>query len=102
MLVSLYVAMFALAGASTYVALTRRVDARLGGSVALALWARLTPASFNLVGYSGGTQFSAPTDGATAILTGTLALLMLVFVLGTAFDAVPGREETRFADDTRQ
>jgi hypothetical protein len=100
MLVSLYVGMFALAGAATYVALTRRVDARLGGSVALALWARLTPASFNLTTYSGGTQFSAPTDPGTAILTATLALLMLVFVLGTAFDAVPGREQTRFSDST--
>jgi hypothetical protein len=100
MLVSVYAVMFALAGAATYVALTRRVDARLGGAVALALWARLTPAAFNLTGYSGGTQFSAPADTGTAILTATLALLMLVFVLGTAFDAIPGREQTRFSDAT--
>jgi len=79
---------------------TRRVDARLGGAVALALWARLTPAAFNLTGYSGGAQFSAPADTGTAILTATLALLMLVFVLGTAFDAIPGREQTRFSETT--
>jgi len=100
MLVSIYAVMFALAGAATYVALTRRVDARLGGAVALALWARLTPAAFNLTGYSGGAQFSAPADTGTAILTATLALLMLVFVLGTAFDAIPGREQTRFSETT--
>jgi hypothetical protein len=96
MLASLFVAMFALAGAATYIALTRRVDARLGGVVALALWARLTPAAFNITVFSGGSELAAPADGATAILTATLALLMLVFVLGTAFDAIPGREETRF------
>jgi hypothetical protein len=106
MLVSLYVAMFVVAGAATYIALTRRVDARLGGVVALALWARLTPAAFNLTVFSNGSQLSAPADTATAILTATLALLMLVFVFGAAFDAIPGREQTRFGssdtDNPRQ
>jgi hypothetical protein len=97
MLASLFVAMFVVAAVATYVAISRRVDARLGGTVALALWARLTPAAFNLTVFSGGSELNAPADGATAILTATLALLMLVFVLATAFDLVPGREQTRFA-----
>lgn len=98
MLASVFVVMFALAGASTYVALTRRVDERLGGVVAMALWGRLTPAAFNLTVFTGGSQLSAPTDGATAILCATMALLMLVFVFGSAFGVVPEREATRFAN----
>jgi len=98
MLASLFVVMFALAGAATYLALTRRVDERLGGIVAMALWGRLVPAAFNLTVFTGGSQLSAPNDGATAILCATMALLMLVFVFGSAFGVVPEREATRFGN----
>jgi len=97
MIASLYVTLFAIAGAATYLTISRRIDERLGGVITAILWGRLTAASFNIVVYSGGNQLTAPTDGATAILTGTLTVLMVVFVLGSAFEYVPDRSNTRFS-----
>jgi hypothetical protein len=98
MIAVLFVTIFAIASAATYLTISRRIDERLGGSVAAVMWGRLTAASFNLAVYSGGTRNSVPADGATAILTGTLCVLMVVFVLASAFERVPSRENTRFAD----
>jgi len=99
MIAIVFVTLFALAGAATYVTLTRRVSEVLGGGVAAILWGRLTPAAFNLTVFSGGSELSAPADGGTAILTATLAILMVVFAVGSAFDYVPDRSETRFASE---
>jgi hypothetical protein len=96
MMLSVYVTIFALASAATYVALTRRVDERLGGIVAALLWARLVPASFALQVASGGSILSVANDGPTAILAATLCILMIVFVVGYAFDYVPDMDATRF------
>lgn len=97
MMLVVYVVMFALAGAATYATITRRIDEVLGGAVAALLWGRLTPAAFDLTAASGGSVLDLPADGGTAILTATFAVLMVVFLIGSAFDYVPDREETRFA-----
>jgi len=98
MMLLLYVVMFALAGAATYATITRRIDEVLGGAVAAMLWGRLTPAAFSLTAIDGGGTVSAPADGGTAILTATFAVLMVVFVIGSAFDYIPDREQTRFTN----
>jgi hypothetical protein len=97
MIASLYVTLFAIAGAATYLTISRRIDERLGGVITAVMWGRLTAASFNITVYSGGSELTAPADGATAILTGTLTVLMIVFLLGSAFEYVPDRENTRFS-----
>jgi len=102
MMLVVYVALLVVASAATYVSLTRRVDERLGGTVALAVWARLTPAAFNLETATGGSVIDVAADGPTAILTGTLAMLMLVFVLGSSFDLIPDREETRYGNNNSE
>jgi hypothetical protein len=98
MIASVYVTLFAIAGAATYLTISRRIDERLGGGITAILWGRLTAASFNIVVFSGGTQLSVPADGATAIVTGTLTVLMVVFTLGSAFEYLPSRENTRFSN----
>jgi hypothetical protein len=96
MIVSVYLTLFAVAALATYITISRRIDERLGGVIATIMWARLTPAAFNLTVFSGGSELSAPADGATAILTATLAITMAVFTIGYAFEYVPELEQTRF------
>jgi hypothetical protein len=96
MIVSIYLTLFAVAALATYITISRRIDERLGGVIATIMWARLTPAAFNLTVFSGGSELSAPADGATAILTATLAITMAVFTIGYAFEYVPELEQTRF------
>jgi hypothetical protein len=97
MILAIYITLFALAGATTFIAISRRVDERLGGAIAAIMWGRLTAGSFNLTTYSGGSELSAPADGATAIFTATMAVLMVVFTIAYAFDRVPSRDQTRFS-----
>jgi len=97
MIAILYVTLFVVAAVATYITISRRIDERLGGAIATIMWARLTPAAFNLTVFSGGSELAAPADGATAILTATLAITMAVFTLGYAFDYVPDLQNTRFA-----
>jgi hypothetical protein len=97
MIASLYVTLFALAGAATYLTISRRIDERLGGVITAIMWGRLTAAAFNITVYSGGSELSAPADSATAILTGTLTVLMVVFTIGSAFEYIPDRDNTRFS-----
>jgi hypothetical protein len=97
MILGVYLTLFAVAAATTFIAISRRVDERLGGAIASIMWGRLTAASFNLKVYTGGSELSAPADGATAILTATMAVLMVVFTIAFAFDRVPDRDQTRFS-----
>jgi len=102
MILSVYLLVFAAAATLTYITISRRIDERLGGALAAILWGRLTPAAFNLTVFSGGSELSAPADGPTAVLTGTLAVLMIVFTLAYAFDYVPDRSRTRFSTQRQQ
>jgi hypothetical protein len=96
----LFVTVFVAAAAASYIALSRRIDETLGGAVAAALWLRLVPASFNLQAVSNGSTVSLATDPASAILVGTLGVLMGVFAVGSVLDRIPDRSDTRFAEST--
>lgn len=95
MIALLYVTIFALACAASFVAISRRVDARLGGGVATALWGLLAPASFNIIVYSGGTSFTT-TSQMLAFFTAAMTLVLLTFTFAAATSKLPDRDNTRF------
>jgi len=99
MIAILYVAIFVTASVASYVAISRQVDARLGGGVAFALWALLAPSSFNIVVYSGGATFTTDSE-MLAIFTAAMAVVLLAFTFAAATGRLRDRSQTRFGADT--
>lgn len=98
MIAIIYIALLVLASAASFIAISRRVDARLGGGIATVLWAVLVPASFNITRYHG-TASTTESSQALAFLTVTLFIVMLVFTFAAATSRLPSKDQTRFGSE---
>jgi len=96
MISSTYNLLFVIAALASYVAISRRVDERLGGGFATVVWGVLVAASFNIVVYSGGSSFTQ-SSGALAFVSLAGAVMMAIFTLAAATGRLPAAQNTRFA-----
>jgi len=109
--------------AASFVALSRRVDERLGGALATILWALAAVGAFEIeqtrtVGGAANRTFNNTTGTVTvqeqagevvteasanpelAFLAGTLALVMGAFTLAAATGQLPARAATRYGGNS--
>jgi hypothetical protein len=95
MIESTFNILLVIAAAGSYLAISRRIDERLGGAFATVLWGVLTASSFDITVYSGGSSFaeSAPELAFVALAGG---IVMLVFTMGAATGHLPDATQTRF------
>jgi len=107
--------------ATSFAAIARRVDERLGGALATVLWALVAVGAFEIeqtraVGGATNRTFNNTTGSVTvreeagevvteasaspelAFLAGTLALVMGAFTLAAATGQLPSRAATRYGD----
>lgn len=95
MIASTYNVLLVIACASSYLAISRRVDERLGGIFATISWAVLTASSFGVSVYSGGSEFTTSSD-ALAFLSVAGGVMMLIFTFAAATSSLPTRNNTRY------
>jgi hypothetical protein len=99
MIIALFQTLLLVAAVASYLAISRRVDERLGGGFAFVTWAILVPASFNLQTYSGGSQFAVDAgEESLALFCVAGAVMMLVFTLSAATGNLAPASATRFGD----
>lgn len=101
MLASTWHILLVAALATSFVAISRRVDERLGGGVATFLWGLVAIGAFELVQVkkdSGGnlTEY-AVEQPEVGVFAAAMALMMLVFTFAAATQQLPTRDATRFA-----
>jgi hypothetical protein len=87
------------AGVATYVALTRRVDARLASLVAAGLWLFAFFASFNIVHVSRCCIYRQEQPLFSILALGGF-LLMAVQFASAVIGSLPPLEETRFGSSS--
>ncbi len=108
--------------ATSFAAIARRVDERLGGALATVLWALVAVGAFEIeqtrtVAGATNRTFNNTTGSVTvreeagevvteasaspelAFLAGTLALVMGAFTLAAATGQLPARAATRYGGD---
>lgn len=101
MIIALYQTLLLVAAVASYLAISRRVDERLGGGFAFVAWAILVPASFNLQTFSGGSQFDVDAGEASlALFCVAGAVMMLVFTFSAATGNLAPASATRFSEST--
>jgi len=89
---------------TSYVAISRRVDERLGGGIAVFLWGLVAIGAFELVHIetdsSGAITEYAVEQPSVGVFAASMALVMLIFTFAAATQKLPSRDETRFARST--
>lgn len=89
---------------TSYVAISRRVDERLGGGIATFLWGLVAIGAFEIVQIekdsSGVITEYAVEQPSVGVFAASMALVMLVFTFAAATQQLPSREATRFSRST--
>jgi len=101
MLLSTWHILLVAALATSFVAISRRVDERLGGAIATFLWALVAVGAFELAQVkkdsSGNLVEYAVEQPEVGVFAAAMALVMLVFTFAAATQQLPTRDATRFA-----
>lgn len=98
MLASTWHLLVAAALLTSYVAIARRVDERLGGAVGMGLWGLAAIGAFDHeVVLDDGTRV-AVEEPALGLFFAACALIMLAFTFAAVTDQLPAVRDTRFAN----
>ena len=88
--------LFIAALASSYVAISRRLDERLGGATAIILWGLVAIGAFDYeVVTNDGTRV-AIEEPFLGFFAAGMALIMLAFTFAAVTGELPSLDETRF------
>jgi hypothetical protein len=80
---SVFILIFLVGSLAAYAGLARKIDPRLGGGMALASFALLTPSAFDIIVISNGSRVIVTMAGVGFLCAG-LALTALLFTFAAA------------------
>lgn len=93
---AVYVFLGLLATLTSYAAISRRVDPRLGAPPAVVLWWIWAFASFNVV-YRGPSNIQSDAYSSLAVVGAVAGVIMLVFAAAAILGRLAPLAETRYA-----